>query len=122
MFKVSDKYMNKTCGLHISEYQGTNELGVLGIFTSKGTFIKCACHPHLTRNEYDKIIGLIVSEFVNAGPYETIKHFSKWGDIDVCHIYSFILSRISLSRFSSPISSPQVLTSLSMYCVFQLQV
>ena len=91
MFKVADKYMNKTCGLHISEYQGTNEMGVLGVYDSTGTFHKCACHTHLTREEYDNVIELIVSEFVNAGPGETIKHFSKWGDIDVCHIYSKLM-------------------------------
>lgn len=73
---MSDKYINKKCGLHCREYQVTHK-GHLGVFDAVGKFTKCACHEHITREEREKIVDKICNEFVNAGPIQTIIHFGK---------------------------------------------
>jgi hypothetical protein len=76
MFKISDKYINCKCGLHLVEYQHTRG-GEKGIINSKEKFTKCCNRVHLTREEYNSIIPKIIDEFIKAGFYETIKHFDN---------------------------------------------
>lgn len=78
MFPVSDKHINCKCGLHLTEYQEINhETGKRGFYNSKGKFTNCNSRDHLTREQYNQIIPQIVQEFVNAGCYATIQHFTK---------------------------------------------
>jgi hypothetical protein len=79
-FSVSDKYINRKCGLHLKDYQEDKE-GVRGVYDSKTKFICCANHEHVTREQYDIVIDKITKEFVNAGCEETVKHYKPNVDI-----------------------------------------
>jgi len=79
-FPVSDKHINRPCGLHLKEYQG-NKDGVPGVFDSKGKFLPCDDHVHLTRKEYDVVVEKMIAEFVDAGWEKTANHYRKKVDI-----------------------------------------
>jgi len=77
MFKVSEKYINCRCGLHLLEYQKQDptQPDRLGIINNKGKFTACHKHTHITREKYNEIIPLIIKEFVDAGFEKTEQFF-----------------------------------------------
>ena len=85
MFSVSDKYINKRCGLHCKEYQQEVN-GRWGIVNSKGKFTACHHHGHITKVERAEIVVKIVNEFINAGCLNTLQHFR--GELDVKKSYA----------------------------------
>jgi hypothetical protein len=87
-FPVASQYIGIRCGLHLKEYQRVcPTTGQKGIINSNGKFTKCSCPPqgHLTKDEYDAIIPMIVDEFVANGIYATAEFFEK--DKDIHKIY-----------------------------------
>ncbi len=79
-FSVSEKYINKRCGLHKRSAQKQNPNKTeehLGIINNKGNFTACSLHQHLTDEEYDEIIPQIIDEFVNAGFEGVFNRFSN---------------------------------------------
>ena len=83
-FAVSSKYINKRCGLHLKEYQQENPDNVsqMGIINGLGKFIKCSCHEHITREEYNEVLPKIIDEFINAGCFRKLKFFEKGNNIN----------------------------------------
>jgi hypothetical protein len=90
MFPISKQYINCRCGLHLLEYQkqDPNNSERLGIINSKNKFTACHNHKHITRETYNKVIPLIIDEFLNAGFYETEKYFQK--EINVLDEYKYL--------------------------------
>lgn len=87
MFNISSKYINCPCGLHLDEYQEKNlEDNKLGFYNSKNNFICCSKNKHISRKEYDEVIPQIIDEFIKAGFYKTLNHFSK--DINVVNCFN----------------------------------
>ena len=92
-FIVSEKYINKRCGLHLKEYQEKepnpkNETDIqFGIINDKGKFTKCSNINHITECEYNDIIPKIIDEFISNGFSETVNFFSNTKDIDCNKIY-----------------------------------
>ena len=83
MFKISNKYINHRCGLHLNEYQQTDHIsGKLGIIDGNGKFTACHLHTHITRNKYDEVVPEIIKEFVTAGFVQTEKFFEKKIDLN----------------------------------------
>lgn len=95
MFKVSEKYINIRCGLHLSEYQSVDpdNPNRFGIIDSKGKFTSCHNHTHITREKYNEVIPLIIKEFTGAG-FETteaffekeIDHKKEYNDLKIDNI------------------------------------
>ena len=83
MFVISERYLNKRCGLHLKEYQkhDPDNPNKLGIINSKGNFTACNCREHISREKYDEIIPKIIDELNKAGLHKTLEHFNK--DIDI---------------------------------------
>jgi hypothetical protein len=78
MFEISKNYINCRCGLHLKEYQKKDpNSDKLGIINSKGTFISCHKHEHITRDTYNEVVPLIINEFINAGFSKTQAYFEK---------------------------------------------
>ena len=77
MFPISDKYINKTCGLHCKEFQKKNpdDPTELGILNSKQSFKKCHNHTHITLKERETIVLAIIKEFLDAGFLKSLDHF-----------------------------------------------
>ena len=106
-FEISSNYLNKKCGLHLIEYQkpNPNNPDEYGIIDSNGKFIKCACHQHITREEYNEVIPKIVDELYDAGVFKTLEYFNK--DINIHKIYEDLkkdnvdISKISAQKTSS---------------------
>ena len=89
-FTISDKYINKRCGLHCREYQSLNPLNPnkSGIINSKDKFTSCHDHIHITQEERAEIVPKIIDEFLNAGFHKTIRHYEKESDVN--KIYKYI--------------------------------
>ena len=81
MFKISNKYINHRCGLHLNEYQVSIN-SVKGFLNSKDKFTACHDHEHITREKYNEIVPKIIDEFVEAGPYQTIQFFQNGIDVE----------------------------------------
>ena len=102
MFPISKQYINCRCGLHLKEYQKSDPDNPdrSGIIDSKGKFTSCSNHVHITKKQYDKVIPLIIGEFLDAGFYETEKYFQK--EIDINKEYkSLMKDTVDIDKISA---------------------